>query len=128
MGMYDTVRSSYDLGPGFRKDLQTKDLECCMCEYWISPTGQLFWIDYSGTQDFVDVPEEERNSPWHLFKSVPNGTHGRVMPITNLFKVVEIYPAVWDCHYSPFPRLKIYFDGGIIQKVKSLETDVNSLL
>lgn len=126
--MYDTVRSSYDLGPGFRKDLQTKDLECCMCEYWISPAGQLFEIDYSGTHDFVDVPEEERNSPWNLFKTVPNGTHGKVRPVTQLFKTVEIYPAVWDAYYAPFPRLILFFDGGIIQKVQHLETDVDSLL
>ena len=128
MGMYDTVRSSYDLGPGFRKDLQTKDLECCMHEYWISPAGQLFEIDYSGTQDFEEIPEEERKSPWNLFKSVPNGTHGKVRPVTQLFKTVEIYPSVWDAHYAPFPRLILFFDGGIIQKVQHLETDVDSLL
>lgn len=118
MGMYDTIRSSYDLGPGFRKDLQTKDLECCMCEYWISPAGQLFEIDYSGTQDFVDIPEEERLVPWNLFKSVPNGTHGRVTPVTNLFKVIEVYPEIWDCRYAPFPRLKIYFKDGIIKEIQ----------
>lgn len=117
MGMYDTVRSSYDLGPGFRKDLQTKDLECCMCDYWISPAGQLFEIDYSGTQDFVEIPEEERISPWNLFKSVPNGYHGRVTPITNLFKIVEVCPSVWDCRYAPYPRLKLLFKDGIIQEV-----------
>ena len=63
MGMYDTIRSSYDLGPGFQKELQTKDLECLMVDYWISPSGRLYEIDYSGTSDFVDVPEEERKHP-----------------------------------------------------------------
>ena len=118
--MYDTIRSSYDLGPGFRKDLQTKDLECCMCDYWISPAGQLFEIDYSGTQDFVEIPEEERVSPWNLFKSVPNGYHGRVTPITKLFKIVEVCPSVWDAYYAPFPRKLILFDNGIIQSVKDV--------
>ena len=59
MGMFDTVRSSYDLGPGFwMRDLQTKDLECLMCEYWIDPLGQLFEIDYTGTQDFLELTED----------------------------------------------------------------------
>jgi len=55
MGMFDTVRSSYDLGPGFQKDLQTKDLDCCMNEYWIDPSGRLFEIDFSGTHDFLEI-------------------------------------------------------------------------
>ena len=119
MGMFDTVRSSYDLGPGFSKDLQTKDLECCMCEYWISPAGELFEVDYSGTHDFVDVPKEERTTPWNLFKTVPNGRHGVVRPVS-IFKVIEIYPAKWDAYYAPFPRKLILFDNGIIQSVKDV--------
>ena len=48
MGMFDTIRSSYDLGPGFwNKELQTKDLTCTLSVYWISPNGELFEIDYS---------------------------------------------------------------------------------
>tara|TARA_B100000925_G_C21721055_1_gene350923 strand:- start:73 stop:210 length:138 start_codon:yes stop_codon:yes gene_type:complete len=43
MGMFDTIRSSYDLGPGFwNKELQTKDLESIMATYWIDPLGQFF--------------------------------------------------------------------------------------
>jgi hypothetical protein len=91
-----------------------------MCDYWISPAGQLFEIDYSGTQDFVEIPEEERVSPWNLFKSVPNGYHGRVTPITKLFKIVEVCPSVWDAYYAPFPRKLILFDNGIIQSVKDV--------
>ena len=50
MGLFDTIKSSYDLGPGFQRELQTKDLYNCCAHYWISPIGQLYEIDYSGTQ------------------------------------------------------------------------------
>ena len=121
MGMFDTLRSSYDLGPGFHRDLQTKDLECCMCEYWIDPDGRLFEIDYSGTQDFINVPEEERSSPFNFLKTISNGNHGKVRPVY-LFKVVEVYPAKWDCKYSAYPRKFIYFRDGVITEVRSPNT------
>lgn len=118
MGMYDTVRSSYDLGPGWlNKELQTKDLDCCMNEYWISPEGQLFEIDYSHTYDFVDIPEEERVRPWNVFKTVPNGNHGKVRPVY-IFKVVELYPAKWDAHYAKWPSCHVYFKDGMIKEVR----------
>jgi hypothetical protein len=122
MGMFDTVRSSYDLGPGFyRKDLQTKDLDCCMNEYWIDPSGRLFEVDYSGTHDFVDIPEEERVRPWNVFKTVPNGNRGKVKPVY-LFKVIEVYPSIWDCKYAAYPRQFIYFRDGIITETRASNT------
>ena len=118
MGMFDTVRSSYDLGPGWlNKELQTKDLDCCMNEYWISPEGQLFEIDYSHTYDFVDIPEEERVRPWNVFKTVPNGNHGKVRPVY-IFKVVELYPAEWGAHYARWPSCHVYFKDGMIKEVR----------
>ena len=116
MGMYDTVRSSYDLGPGWlNKDLQTKDLECFMNEYWISPAGQLFEIDYSGTQDFVIT--ENDTSIQSLFKTKPNGNRGVVRPVF-AFKVVELYPAKWDAHYAKWPSCHVHFWDGMIKEVR----------
>lgn len=116
--MFDTIRSSYDLGPGFHKELQTKDLECAMVEYWISPSGQLYELDFSGTHDFVEISEEERERKtlWSPFKSVPNGNHGKVKPCY-VTDTIRVYPSRWDCHYAPFPELKIIFINGIIDKV-----------
>ena len=35
MGMFDTIRCSFDLGPGvWNRDLQTKCLENFMTDYW----------------------------------------------------------------------------------------------
>ena len=88
-----------------------------MCEYWISPAGQLFEVDYSHTHDFVDIPEEERVRPWNVFKTVPNGNHGKVRPVY-IFKVVELYPAEWGAHYARWPSCHVYFRDGMIQEVR----------
>ena len=104
MGMFDTIRSSYDLGPGFwNKELQTKDLTCTLSVYWISPNGELFEIDYSGTVDWG--PD---------LKTVPNGNHGRVRPVV-MTREIEVYPARWDSKYAPFPTLKITFIDGVLR-------------
>ena len=108
MGMFDTIRSSYDLGPGFwNRELQTKDLESIMATYWIDPAGRFFQIDYSGTADF-DI------HPVMGWKVVPNGNHGKVRP-TLFTGEIEVYPTKWDAKYAPFPRMKIKFIDGVLQ-------------
>ena len=109
MGMFDTIRSSYDLGPGFwNKDLQTKDLTCTLSEYWISPNGELFEIDYSGTHDWEFVNDLK-------YKPVPNGNRGAVRPVI-ITTEVEVYPVKWDAYYSKFPTMKITFIDGVLCK------------
>jgi hypothetical protein len=79
MGLYDTVRSSYNLGPDLTDcELQTKDLSCCMEDLWISPAGELFTIDYTRTAELVPDPECKRQ--FWPYKWEPNGNHGRVTP------------------------------------------------
>jgi len=118
MGMFDRVRNSYDLGPAYlNKELQTKDLECCMAEYWIDPSGRLFQLDYFGTHDFIDVPEEKRTAPWNFFESVPNGNHGKIKPVY-IFKVVEVYPSRWDDHYEKWPSCYLFFRDGVIHEYR----------
>ena len=88
---------------------------CIRDRYWISPAGQLFEIDYSGTQDFVIT--ENDTSIQSLFKTKPNGNHGRVRPVF-AFKVIELYPAKWDAHYAKWPSCHVHFWDGIIKEVK----------
>ena len=108
MGMFDTIRSSYDLGPGYlNRDLQTKSLDCMMKDYWIDPYGRLFDIDYSHTQSFC------KDKPG--FK--PNGNHGKIRPFY-FNGDIEVYPAKWDAHYASYPRCNILFIGGIIKQIK----------
>lgn len=88
-----------------------------MAEYWIDPAGRLFEIDYSYTQDFVDIPEEEMTAPWNTFKWVPNGKHGKIRPVY-LFKVIEVYPREWNAHYSKWPSCHVLFRDGVIVEVR----------
>jgi len=112
MGMFDTIRSSYDLGPGFwNRDLQTKDLVCMLSEYWISPNGELFEIDYSGTVDWG--PD---------LKTVSNGNRGKVRPVI-ITREIEVYPTNWDAHWSPFPRLTLYMEHGTLTEYRNTTPD-----
>ena len=112
--MFDTIHCSYDLGPGFHnKTLQTKDISSTMSEFWLSPSGELYLIDYTGTQDFVmgDKPP--------FFK--PNGRRGKVVA-TQFHGTIEVYPEVWTAYYSPYPRLMVTFNDGKIQNPKEFRT------
>jgi hypothetical protein len=115
MGMFDTLRSSYDLGAGFTKELQTKDLECCMYHYWIDPLGRLWDINYQGTQDLI-INEKAENI-WEKVKPVPNGCHGKVSPVF-IDKEIEVYPAQWNAHYAALPRRYLTFKGGVLYGVE----------
>jgi hypothetical protein len=126
MGMYDTIYCHRDLGPGFyKRELQTKSLDCCMAEYFLDPDGQLWEIDYSYTHDFVDVPEEERSAPWNVFEAVPNGKHGKIRP-AKVNALVETYPARWDAHYAKWPSVYLYFKDGKIQDVIRPQPEVDN--
>lgn len=124
MGMFDTIRSSYDLGPHFTNvECQTKDIEeygigGTLSFYWIDPAGYLYNIDYSHTADFVQIGEDDER--YHSEKTYlnfiwePNGNHGKVL-VHGLTKYVEIYPANWEGKWQDWPRLRIHFRYGRIQ-------------
>lgn len=121
MGMFDYVRSSYNLGDQFTNtELHTKDIEegigGTMSQYWISPDGILYYIDYSHTADFVELKEGEEGYSDRLgglfnFQWIPNGNHGKVTPWM-LTKYVEIYPSTWEGRWEDWPRLKVHFKYG----------------
>ena len=122
MSMFDYVRSSYPLGEDFSGQLHTKDIEeygisGTMSQYWISPDGQLYLIDYSHTADFVELKEGDEG--YHEvalfnFRWIPNGNHGKVRP-WNITKYITIYPENWDGEWDELPRLRIHFKEGMLQ-------------
>jgi len=128
MGMMDFVRSSYDLGEQFTNThLHTKDIEDgiggTMSQYWISPDGVLYHIDYSHTADFEIINEgdegynEERkflNYHW-----VPNGNHGKISPCV-ITKYIEVYPEQWKGKWEDWPRLKLHFRYGKLQDYEDI--------
>tara|TARA_Y100000004_G_C8910634_1_gene410775 strand:+ start:663 stop:1016 length:354 start_codon:yes stop_codon:yes gene_type:complete len=108
MGIYDTIYSTFDLGPGFwNRELRTKDLEGYMTYNWIDPKGQLWTVDHTGTYDFEDSG---------CFKVVKNINHGRVSPFP-LSKQIELYPAHWTIHYAPTPSAMVTFVEGRVENV-----------
>jgi hypothetical protein len=121
MGMFDYLRSSYDLGEEFTEvELHTKDIEeygigGTMSHYWLDPHGYLYYIDYSHTADFVEIKEgdEGYNDKMKLFNFqwIPNGNKGKVSPWL-ITKYVEVYPSTWDGEWTDWPRCKIHFKYG----------------
>ena len=108
MGIYDTIFSTFDLGPGFwNRELRTEDLYRSLAEYWIDPNGRIWSIDYSGTHDFEDLGR---------FKICKNGNNGRITPFT-ITKQIEVYPAVWKTHYAPTPVANVNIVEGVVQKI-----------
>ena len=121
MGMFDYVRSSYNLGEQFTEvELQTKDIEDygiggTMSDYWLDPHGYLYFIDYSQTSDFVELKQgDEGYNDEKLFLNfrwIPNGNKGKVRPWM-ITKYIEVYPAKWDGEWEDWPRCRIHFKYG----------------
>lgn len=120
MGMFDWIRSSYDLGPDFTDvELQTKDIEDgiggTMSHYWLDPQGYLYFIDYSHTADFVELKEGDDGYDdvytWSNFKWIPNGNRGKIRPWM-ITKYIEVYPSRWEGKWEDWPRCKIHFKYG----------------
>jgi hypothetical protein len=120
MGLFDYVRSSYDLGKHFTNTrCQTKDIEegigGTMTHFWIDPKGVLWYPDYRGTSTFEIIEKDDpRYNPKHQFLNyewISTGQRGKyqVHPIT---KYIEIYPEQWDGDWAEWPRLRIHFKYG----------------
>ena len=127
MGLFDWVRSSYPLGEDFSGQCQTKDMEKSlggtMTQYWISPSGQLYKVDYSQTADFVELKEGDdgydEDKKFFNFRWVPNGNHGKVECV-NITDYVVIYPENWKGDYNHWPDCRIHFVNGKIQDYEIL--------
>ena len=104
MGLFDHLKSSYDLGPQFTDvQLQTKDIEeygigGTMTHYYLDPSGYLCYGDYTGTSTFEEISkDDERYSDKHLFLNfewISTGQRGKykVHPIT---KYISVYRSGW---------------------------------
>lgn len=115
MGMFDTVRSSYPIfGSRWDHDLQTKSLDCILASYWISPAGELFEIDYSHTQDWIEKPEHEQRGFFDRYKAVPNGRHGHVRP-TRYWGHMHLSSA----NNEDTERTVVFEDGVIVEMTDS---------
>jgi hypothetical protein len=109
MGMYDTIRSSYNLGEEFTDvELQTKDIDSCLDFYWIDPSGKLWVID---TRRTVDL--KETGKPFPIFNWVTNGNHGKVKRV-----YITEYINVYRNHLK---LCKIHFKNGVLQDFEIMD-------
>ena len=128
MGMYDTIRSSYDLGPQFTNVIcQTKDIEegygGTMTDYWLDPEGYLWYGDYTGTSS-MEIYEEghpkyDPDKKFMNFDWIPTGVRGKykVHPIT---KYINVYPTNWKGQWEDWPTLKLHFKYGKLQNYEDI--------
>lgn len=122
MGMFDYFRSSYDLGQFTNVVCQTKDIEDgiggTLTDYWVDPSGLLWYPEYRDTHDFVIIEEDDpRYDPARSFLNyewIPTGIHGKYRP-HEITKYIEIYPESWKGKWEDWPRLRIHFRYGKIQ-------------
>jgi len=129
MGLFDYLRSSYDLGPQFTDvELQTKDIEECgvsgtMTHYYLDKSGILWYPDYTGTSTFEEISkDDERYNDKHLFLNfewIPTGQRGkyRVHPIT---KYISVYTSSWKDDYDVWPTLRLHFIRGKLQDYEDI--------
>jgi len=125
--MFDYFRSSYDLGEQFTNVVcQTKDIEDgiggTMTDYWLDPSGQLWYPSYNGTHTFHEIKEDDpRYSKVGLFNFewIPTGEHGRYQPCL-ITKYIEVYPANWEGKWEDWPRLIIHFKYGKLQDYENV--------
>lgn len=125
MGMFDYLRCGVKLDDrvGPNTSYQTKDLDCCLDDYWVDPAGYLWRVDTSGTYDFEEATEEElakaREAKQWLppFTPVPNNNHGRIHPV-DLTRSIRIHASMWKHpkpDHSDWPEFELTFrDGKLI--------------
>jgi hypothetical protein len=124
LGMFDYLRSSYDLGETFTNVVcQTKDIEegigGTMTDYWLDPAGRLWCPQYHGTHTFEEIPEDDERYSEKLrflnFEWIPTGKHGVYKP-HEITKYIEIHLANWKGDWESWPRLRLHFRYGILQE------------
>ena len=117
MGMFDYVRCDYPVAGNTFSNCQTKSMDPCggsMAHFYIDPAGQVWEIDYSGTQDFCIVPEEQRKYKWQIYTPCKNGKHGRVAPY-RVTDYVIIYPSDHEGPWEEWPEARLHIVDGKVK-------------
>lgn len=115
MGMYSTIyNTSKALGPRFLGELQTKDLDSAMDEYWLSPNGELYRIDTTETHEPQINPGSKN---WVDYLTwVPTGRHGSIRPCL-VTRVLRMY----GIREGQFAETSAYFrDGRLVEVLPRL--------
>lgn len=131
MGMFDYIRSSYDLGEQFTNTTcQTKDIEegigGTMTDYWIDPTGRLWYSSYADTHDLTVIeendPEYNHKMLWTNYRNTRTGKHGSVKT-HKITKYIKIYLEQWSGGWHDWPTLRLHFRNGILLDYSDITKD-----
>ena len=122
MGTFDTIINSYKpLGEKYLNvALQTKSLYNCMEDYWISPNGELYNIDYYGCFSYKKNPDYNSSVSIHRTGlispviAVCTGNRGKVTPCWITEKVV-LHAGIKD---NSWTNIVLYFKLGQLQTYK----------
>jgi hypothetical protein len=124
LGLFDYLKSSYDIGPQFTNvELHTKDIDeygsgGTMTHYYLDKSGILWYGDYKGTSTFEEIPEDdERYSNKLLFLNfewIPTGQRGKYR-VHSITKYVEVYIPEWKGDYDAWPRCRLHLIQGKLQ-------------
>jgi hypothetical protein len=86
-----------------------------MTDYWLDPSGQLWYPSYIGTHTFEVYeeghPKYDPNIKWGNHEWIPTGVHGKYQPCI-ITKYIEIHPANWKGAWEDWPRLRLHFRYG----------------
>jgi hypothetical protein len=111
MGLYSTIYSSFDrLGHDSIGEFQTKDLESLMEEYWLSPMGELFFLNYSGCFEAF-VNDYPKNFLDHI-RYEATGNHAKMEPCS-YNGVLTMYTG----RNGDWVEFDLYFQNGIVSLV-----------
>jgi magnesium-transporting ATPase (P-type) len=131
MGMYDEIVVKQNLPiPEVISNLkdwknykfQTKDLDNCLSEYWISEDGELF--EHIIEREYIPYTEEERKNknhkPWDIWKDViEKGSRDEKI---NYHGVLTLYTYdELDDDTNFWIEIKAYFIYGKLDKIESVE-------
>jgi|DEB0MinimDraft_3_1074331.scaffolds.fasta_scaffold69209_2 hypothetical protein len=123
MGMFDTVRSSYDLGEEFTDVvLQTKDFNWHggnLDFYWIDPAGRLWKQDLNG----VAEPEMNNETFWITWK--PTGKKGKIRRFY-LTDSIRVYPADYHGPWEEWPEIRITFHCGEVKATERITKETTN--
>jgi len=111
MGMFDQIMSSAPIGYLTNEYCQTKDIDesegGTMSLYWVDPNGALWYVDYSGTSDFVKDGDG--------YVRVRSGNRGKVTRFY-LSKTIVIYTAKTQPDgLIDIIECKLIFEEGLLQ-------------
>jgi hypothetical protein len=88
-------------------EFQTKDLQSVLDTYWLSPNGELFYVNDGPTWDLVPATEGEGLFP--CFRRVSTGQRGVVKPYR--------YSGVMTLTGYPSVEAVVYMKCGVVNTV-----------